>query len=53
MNLFKTLSLLVSMEKENSECILTDDFNIHVDLLKINEKTLFSEFFDTLTENIF
>ncbi len=43
--------LLVSMEKENSECIVAGDFNI--DLLKINEKAFFSEFFDTLTENTF
>ncbi len=43
--------LLVSMEKENSECIVTGDCNI--DLPKINEKALFSEFFDTLTENTF
>ncbi len=31
--------LLVSMEKENSECIVAGDFNI--DLLKINEKSTF------------
>ncbi len=33
--------LLVSIEKENSECIVAGDFNI--DLLKINEKAIFSE----------
>ncbi len=39
------------MDKENSECIVAGDYNI--DLLKINEKKLFSEFFDTLTDNTF
>ncbi len=35
----------------NTECIITGDFNI--DLLQINEKEIFSEFFDTLTDSSF
>ena len=35
--------LLTSMDKENSECIITGDFNI--DMLKLNEKEVISEFF--------
>ncbi len=43
--------ILTSLENENSECFITSDFNI--DLLKLNEKEVFSEFFDSLTENSF
>ena len=43
--------LLPSLENENSECIISGDFNI--DLLKIHDKVAFSEFFDLMTENSF
>ncbi len=39
------------MENENSECFITGDFNI--DLLKLNEKEVFRDLFDSLTENSF
>ncbi len=39
------------MEKEKTESIITGDLNIN--LLKINERELISEFFDTLTANSF
>ncbi len=39
------------MEKEKTESIIAADFNIN--LLKINERDLISEFFDTLTANSF
>ncbi len=39
------------MEKDNSECIIACDYNI--DLLKLNEKEVYGEFFDNLTENGF
>ena len=40
-----------SMHNNNSEIIFTGDFNIN--LLKINEKETFSDFFDNLTANSF
>ena len=40
-----------SFDKENSEIIVTGDFNIN--LLKIKERPIFSEFFDILTSNIY
>ncbi len=43
--------ILASLEHENSECMVLGDFNIN--LLKLNEKEVFEEFFDTLTENSF
>ncbi len=43
--------ILTSLENGNSECFITSDFNI--DLLKLNEKEVFSELFDSLTENSF
>ncbi len=43
--------ILSSLENENSECIIVDDLNIK--LLKVNEKEVFGEFFDALTENSF
>ncbi len=39
------------MEKDNSECIIAGDFN--TDLLKLNDKEVYREFFDNLTENGF
>ena len=45
-------SQLVScLQKNNTEVILAGDFNIN--LLQINEKRLFSKFFDGLIENRF
>ena len=41
--------LLSSFDKVNSEIIITGDFNIN--LLKIKERPIFSEFFDILTSN--
>ena len=41
--------LLSSFDKVNSEIIVTGDFNIN--LLKIKERPIFSEFFDILTSN--
>jgi hypothetical protein len=43
--------LLKTLESGNNEAIITGDFNI--DLLKINEKQVFSEYFDTLTSHSF
>ncbi len=43
--------ILSSLENKNSECIIVGDLNIN--LLKVNEKEIFGEFFDTLTENSF
>ncbi len=43
--------ILALMEKDNSECIIACDYNI--DLLKLNEKEVYGEFFDNLTENGF
>jgi len=42
---------LKALENMNTESIITGDFNI--DLLKINERNVFSEFFDSLTVNSF
>jgi len=42
---------LKSLDNHNSDAIITGDFNI--DLLKINDREVFSEFFDLLTENSF
>ncbi len=47
--IYEITPILNSLERENSECIITGDLNIN--LLKINEKEMFGEFFDTLTEN--
>ncbi len=44
-------TVLTTIERENSECIISGDFNI--DLLKLNEKEVICEFFDTLTESVF
>ncbi len=41
----------MKMEKEKTESIITGDLNIN--LLKMNERELISEFFDTLTANSF
>ena len=43
--------LLSAFEKCNSEIIITEDFNIN--LLKINVRPIFSEFYDILTTNSF
>jgi exonuclease III len=43
--------ILKTLENMNSEAIITGELNI--DLLKINEREVFSDFFDTLTENSF
>ena len=43
--------LLSHLQTNNAEVILAGDFNIN--LLQINEKRLFSQFFDGLTENCF
>ena len=43
--------LLSSFEKRNSEIIITGDFNIN--LLKINVRPIFSDFYDILTTNSF
>ena len=43
--------LLSSFEKCNSEIIITGDFNIN--LLKINVRPIFSDFYDILTTNSF
>jgi hypothetical protein len=42
---------LNALEKINSDVIITGDFNI--DLLKINDREVFSDFFDMLTVNSF
>jgi hypothetical protein len=42
---------LAKLEKNNKDVILAGDFNI--DLLKINEKNIISEYFDMLTSNSF
>ncbi len=42
---------LVKLEKNNKEVILAGDFNI--DLLKLNEKNIISEYFDMITNNSF
>jgi hypothetical protein len=39
------------LEGQNTECLITGDTNIN--LLKINEKEVFADFFNTLTENSF
>ncbi len=41
--------VLKSLEKNKSEVIVSGDFNI--DLLKINNKQVFSDYFDMLTNN--
>ena len=41
--------LLSCFDKSNSEIIITGDLNI--DLLKINQRPIFSEFYDILTAN--
>ena len=43
--------MLSLCEKDNSEMIITGDFNIN--LLKINEREIFGEFFDTLISSSF
>ncbi len=43
--------ILVNLDKNNKDVILAGDFNI--DLLKINEKHIISEYFDILTSNSF
>ncbi len=43
--------ILVNLDKNNKDVILAGDFNI--DLLKINEKYIRSEYFDMLTSNSF
>ncbi len=43
--------ILNKLEKSNKEVILAGDYNI--DLLKINDKNIISEYFDTLTGNRF
>ncbi len=40
-----------NLKKKNSEIIFTGDFNI--DLLKINDKHVISEYFDMLTSHSF
>jgi exonuclease III len=45
------IPVLKSLEKIKADAIITGDFNI--DLLKINEKEVFSDFFDVMTENSF
>lgn len=44
-------SILDKFENNNNEVIVTGDFNI--DLLKVNEKQVFSEYFDMLTNHSF
>ena len=41
--------LIYSINKSNTEIILASDFNIN--LLKVNEKELFSDFLDILSEH--
>ncbi len=43
--------ILVNLEKNNKDVILAGDFNI--DLLKINNQNIISEYFDMLTSNSF
>ncbi len=43
--------ILTTLDKEISECIIAGDFNL--DLLKLNEREVFSELFYALTENNF
>ena len=43
--------VLADLESNNSEKIMTGDFNI--DLLKIHDKAIFSEYFDLLTSHSF
>ncbi len=50
-NLFKDYPVLTSIERENSECIISGDFNI--DLLKLNGKQVICEYFDSVTESVF
>ncbi len=45
------MPLLCSFESNNNEAILAGDFNI--DLLKLNNKKVFSEYFDMLTSKSF
>ncbi len=42
---------MVSMKKDNSDCVIAGDFNI--DLLNFNEKEVYGKFFVNLTENGF
>ena len=42
---------LVNLDKFNSEVIIAGDYNI--DLLKINDKPIISEYFDTITSHDF
>ncbi len=44
-------SILDKLESNNNEVIITGDFNI--DLLKINDKPIISEYFDLLTSHSF
>ncbi len=44
-------SILDKLESNNNEVIITGDFNI--DLLKINDKPIISEYFDLLTSHRF
>ena len=43
--------ILSAFEKRNAEVIIAGDFNI--DLLQVNRKSIFSEFFDLLTSLVF
>ncbi len=43
--------ILKSLEKNNSEAIISGDFNI--DLLKLNDKQVIYEYFDMLTNHSF
>ena len=43
--------IILSLSAENSNCIFTGDFNI--DLLKVNERTKFQEYFDLFVTNGF
>ncbi len=43
--------ILNTLETNNTESIIT--FNFNIDLLKINEKQVFSEYFDILTNHSF
>ncbi len=43
--------ILITLKTNNNEVIITGDFNS--DLLKINEKQVFSEYFDMLTNHSF
>ena len=47
----KFATLLTLFDSSNNEVIIARDFNIN--LLKINEKEIFSDFFDTVTERSF